>query len=104
MSIIKKKFKDVFSYQWFSIIIRNQRIPILSVYIYNKNDNKYVELSSQNVGFISINMPQENKLKLKIITYDLKEHLDIIHLNQYFDDYTIDGYNGGMIIPGNIQV
>lgn len=104
----EKKFIDVFTRNWFSIIIRNHRIPILEVFVYNFESQKYKKLEyKSSIGFVSYNNFQkqnENKIHIKITTYDNKEHFDIIDLNKIFDENTTEGYNGGMIIEGNIQV
>ena len=103
----KKKFINVFSRNWFSLIIRNNRIPILEVYLFHFQNNNFEKLEYESsIGFVASNTisEKENKLRLKIITYDQKEHFDIIDLNKYFNKDTTDGYNGGMLITGNIQV
>jgi len=104
----QNKFMNVFTPNWFSIIIRNHRIPILEVFVYHFEHQKYIKLEyKSSIGFVVSNNFQEqneNKIHIKIITYDNKEHFDIIDLNKHFDENTIEGYNGGMIIEGNIQV
>lgn len=106
----QKKFFDVFTRNWFSIIIRNHRIPILEVFLYNFEHQKYKKLEyKSSIGFVSSDnfkeqKKNENKMKIKIITYDNKEHFDIIDLDKHFDENTTEGYNGGMLIEGNIQV
>ena len=102
----QNKFINVFSRNWFSLIIRNNRIPILELYLYNDIQKQYIKLEyKSSIGYVSENFSQnENKLKLKMVSYDQKEYFDIIDLNKYFNLDTTEGYNGGMLIEGNIQV
>ena len=49
----QNKFINVFSRNWFSIIIRNQRIPILKVFLYDIEKQYFQELKYESaVGYI----------------------------------------------------
>lgn len=102
----RNKFINIFSRNWFSLIIRSNRIPILEVFVYNYDQTKYIKLEyKSSIGYICENFSaNHNIIKLKIITYNQKEYFDIIDLSKYLDLDTTDGYNGGMLIQGNIQV
>ena len=82
----KNNFINVFSRNWFSLIIRNNRIPILEVYLYNNIQNKYIKLKyKSSIGYVSENFPQnENKMKLRIVSYDQKEYFPLNSCTYYF--------------------
>ena len=48
----------------FSLIIRNNRIPILEVYLYDNVQNKYKKLKyKSSIGYIYENFSQKLKIK-----------------------------------------
>lgn len=88
-------------YYW-SLTIRNTRIPILSVLVHYQNEWFILKLQNAWVwDFGPFNVEEDI-----VLTIEDKEGMyneDTIKLSEYLDKNTTKGYHGGILIPSSIQ-
>ena len=91
------KFGDLFSPYYFSIVVRNMRIPINNFYIFINNNYKELPYFSGNV-FTFNGYFQESEFKFKTVDYFGTVHEATFDFNDIMNYKPLTDYRGGILI------
>ena len=92
-----RKFGDLFSPYYFSIVVRNIKRPIINLYLFVDNDYKELPYVSGN-GFTFNGDFQESEFKFKIIDYQGNIAETSFNFNDIMNYKPLTDYRGGILL------